>query len=556
LSLSYRGKTLLSLIDPITQAERLADAVPKQERTLYFCPSPLYGYGLDRLLSQISEDSAIIAVETDEALAALSREYLSPAILDNGRFKMAVIPRTAPASGLCALVREAWGSRRFRRLAVVRLSGGWQTAPSRYEALADALREEIAGEWGNALTLTRLGRRFTANAIRNLPLLARSAGTVESLCFGEAPVLVLGAGPSLDGLLDAFAVKSGGAGGLFRPEERSFRIVCVDTALKSLYARGIKPDLAVALESQHWNLRDFTGLGAWKLPLAMDLSALPSAAEALGGDVRFFFTPWTPLRLFSRLNAAKLLPPEIPPLGSVGLSAVALALRLGSGPVFTGALDFSFTIDRFHARSTPGHLESLRLSTRLRPIIGGTAFRTGVSAATGKDGTPVLTNPALKHYRRLFEREFGGAPGAANGNRLRDIAGSGLPLGIETLPLEAARELLAGTGHGVVGGPAVPVRSGAGLSGGDETAPLRMERFLRRERETLTELRRILTGETGNARLEALLDECDYLWAHFPDCAETGGRRPGAGNISFLKRVRFEIGPFLKLWDLAGRLQV
>ncbi|MDR0399710.1 MAG: hypothetical protein LBH51_02045, partial [Treponema sp.] len=52
-------------------------------------------------------------------------------------------------------------------------------------------------------------------------------------------------------------------------------------------------------------------------------------------------------------------------------------------------------------------------------------------------------------------------------------------------------------------------------------------------------------------RLETLLDECDYLWAHFPECAETGGRRPGAGDISFLRRVRFEIDPFLKLWDLA-----
>jgi hypothetical protein len=78
-----------------------------------------------------------------------------------------------------------------------------------------------------------------------------------------------------------------------------------------------------------------------------------------------------------------------------------------------------------------------------------------------------------------------------------------------------------------------------------------MEGFLRRERETLAELRGILTGRAGSARLETLLDECDYLWAHFPDCAETGGRRPGADDISFLKRVRFEIDPFLKLWDLA-----
>jgi hypothetical protein len=518
-------------------------------------------------LSQIPEDSAIIAVETDEALAALSREHLPPALTDNPRFKLALsLPNDGQAADLCAFVRGVWGSRRFRRLAVVRLSGGWQTAPARYEALADALREEIACEWENALTLTRLGRRFTANAIRNLPLLARGTGLADGPLFGEAPILVLGAGPSLDGLLDALAARPGG---LSQPEARPFRIICVDTALKSLYARGIKPDLAVALESQHWNLRDFTGLRAWKLPLAMDLSALPATAEALGGDVRLFFTRWTALRLFGRLETAGLLPPEIPPLGSVGLSAVALALRLGSGPVLTGALDFSFTIDRFHARSTPGHLESLRLSTRLRPIIGGAAFRAGVSAAVGKDGSPALTNPALKHYRRLFEREFGGAEAAANGNRLKDISGSGLRLGIETLPMEAALKLLTGTGRGVVGGAVLPARDRTapppdegvcprrgGLSPDVDAASSRLvvEEFPHRERAALTELRGILTGETGNARLDALLDECDYLWAHFPDCAETGGRRPSAGDLSFLKRVRFEIDPFLKLWNLASTL--
>jgi hypothetical protein len=254
-----------------------------------------------------------------------------------------------------------------------------------------------------------------------------------------------------------------------------------------------------------------------------------------------------------RLKAAGFLPPELPPLGSVGLSAAALALGLGSGPVLAGALDFSFTIDRFHARSTPGHLESLRLSTRLRPLIRGAAFRAAVSAAVGKNGEPVLTDSSLKRYRRLFEREFGPGAPLNPGGRLRDIAGSGLDLGLEILPPEAALELLlAGAGTGGAEKAAVSCGN-AGRAARDSagTARERMENFLRRERETLAELREILTGRAGSERLEFLLDECDYLWAHFPDCAETGGRRPVAGDISFLKRVRFEIDPFLKLWDWA-----
>jgi hypothetical protein len=171
----------------------------------------------------------------------------------------------------------------------------------------------------------------------------------------------------------------------------------------------------------------------------------------------------------------------------------------------------------------------------------------------GKNGEPVLTDTALKRYRRLFQREF--APGAPlnPGGRLRDITGSGLYLGVETLLPKAALELL-------LAGPGKSGAEKAAVSGGDTgcaardgagTARQRMENFLRRERETLVELRSILMGRAESGRLEFLLDECDYLWAHFPDCAETSGRRPGTDDISFLKRVRFETDPFLKLWDWA-----
>jgi hypothetical protein len=60
--------------------------------------------------------------------------------------------------------------------------------------------------------------------------------------------------------------------------------------------------------------------------------------------------------------------------------------------------------------------------------------------------------------------------------------------------------------------------------------------------------------------LDTLIAECDYLWAHFPDYAASDCR-PGraeleAGSpsaISVLKRLRVEIDPFLKLWEMTLR---
>jgi hypothetical protein len=540
-SVSYKGKTLLSTRDPVALAESAVAAVPKlRGPTLYFCPSPLYGYGLRLLLESISADSAVLCVEADQNLLDLSSETIDSSILANPRFLLA---RTADGAALAMLVRKTWGSRRFRRVEQLRLGGGWQLSPALYDALADILRREIALDWGNAMTLTKLGRRYTWNALQNLALVPRSP-PLAALGFGAAPALVLGAGPSLDSFLDGLTERFGDLSG--DGAGRLFKIICVDTVLSSLYARRIKPDLAVALESQHWNLRDFIGLGGWEIPVAMDLSAQRATAEMLGGHPRLFFTPWTRLRFFSRLKAAGLLPEEFPPLGSVGLSAVAIACRLTAGPVIVAGIDFSFTLDLTHTRSAPAHLDKLRRQTRfLSPIDPEGAFRKGCCAALSKTGERVRSNHAMKNYRDLFQREF-----AAPGARIRDVAGSGLSLGLATLSLEAACAVLAGaslnTGSGDNGAAAT-------AAAGNTTQPL--SAFAEAELAGLKRLRGILAGEIagGAGQLGALLDCHDYLWAHFPDCAGADGRRPETTDPGFLKRVRAEIDPVITIFEGWGQ---
>jgi hypothetical protein len=540
-SVCYRGKTLLSTVDPAGQAERTADAAPLGDSTLYFCPSPLFGYGLSRLLERIEAggfDSAILCVEADRELLALSLDEGRglaggggfPALLSHPRLSLLGVAGAGPEPGenaeqgaerICDFARRRWGSRRFRRLELLRLSGAWRLYPELYAALAEALRAGIATDWANAMTLIKLGRRYIRNFIRNLACVPRTL-PISCLSFGTAPVLVLGAGPTLDGFLDILEVKDG----------RPFRIVCVDTVIPSLRARRIRPDLVVALESQHWNLRDFIGARGWGAALAMDLSALPATARILGGPCYTFFTPWTEMAFFRRLEAAGLLPERFPPLGSVGLSAVAAALKLGRGPVILCGLDFSFTLDSYHARSTPGHREKLRGQNRFKPPLNQAAAFRGF-AVLSKSGRPLRSDPAMRNYRDLFEREF------AAETRLRDIEGAGLPLGVPSLsPGDAAAILWAG-----------------GTEKPAELKPVRgraagLPDFIEKEREALEKLRDILQGRWGAAReeLEGLLDFCDYLWAHFPECAASG-RRPPTGDLVFLKRVMTEIEPFMGLMD-------
>jgi hypothetical protein len=542
----YKGKTLLSGIDPAGRAERTAEAVQLRDRTLYFCPSPLYGYGLERLLARLKAEaphSALLCIEADNGLYDLSLDNFSPSLLADSRLRLTDI---GESRGLCAFTRQAWGARYFRRVETLRLTGGWQLFPELYDSLAETLRREIAVDWGNALTLAKLGRRYIRNALRNLALIPRCP-PIARASLGDAPVLVLGAGPSLDALLDGLSRHFGED--LQKRETRPFRIICVDTCLPALRERNISPDLAVILESQHWNLRDFIGSLGWDVPSAMDLSALPAAGRVLSGGLFLFMTPWTTLRIFSRLKEAGLLPAAILPLGSVGLSAVELARRLGRGKIIVGGVDFSFTLDAYHARSTPGHQDKLRRHNRFLSILNaGIAFGPAAFSAASKSGLPVRSEPVMRNYRNLFERELAVDP------RLFDVAGSGLPLGLRTLAMEEAFGLLkTGTpeNHGQNRAARAPADT--------QMSAEKLKVFIQSEKNRLTEMRQILSGETAAApeRIDSLVDECDYLWAHFPDYAGADGRRPEAREIaagtpaalSFLRRIRTEIDPALALFE-------
>ncbi|MCL2765918.1 MAG: DUF115 domain-containing protein [Treponema sp.] len=517
------GKTLLSGIDPVRRAEKIADSVSVTDRTLYFCPSPIYGYGLSHFLSRLETEapnSAVLCIEADSELYDLSIKSIDSS-LSSG--KMLRITNICEDSKLYAFVRDTWGAMAFRRIETIRFTGGFQLFPQLYDSLCETLRREIATEWSNAIILAKLGRLYIRNFLRNIALTEKFP-SVSNLSFGRTPVLVLGAGPSLDETLDALIRDFGGS-----HDKRPFKIVCVDTCLGLLKDRKIIPDLTVILESQHWNLGDFTGCRGWNVPAAIDLSSLPASAQVLCGQGFLFFTPWTNLRIFERLKKLKLLPAIIPPLGSVGLTAVELARRLTCANIICAGIDFSFTQDKYHARSTPGHRSKLNLQTRLQGFANTAAFSTGVFETVSKSGFSVKSSVVMRNYRNLFENEFGGD------TRIFDIEGTGLPLGVKTLTMNEAMKMLKGD--------EIEFHAEKHRESNIECSE-NIFTFYKEERERLEELRNMLTGDKqmDRKRLNVLIDECDYLWAHFPDSA-----RADYSDISFLKRMRAEIDPMLKL---------
>ena len=530
------GITLLSPHDPVRRCEKTADGIEIKDRTLYFCPSPLYGWGLSLFLSRLEKEnssSCVLCIEADPELYEISIKNIDAGVAKNNRFR---ITNVTQAGRLRAFVRSSWGARAFRRVEVIRLTGGWRLFSGLYESLCETLRSGIASDWSNAMTLTKLGRLYVRNALRNLSLIPQFTPVTE-LSFGVSPVLVAGAGPSLDETLESLAARFGKDRLL--PENRPFKIICADTCLGALKDRGIKPDLVVILESQHWNLNDFTGIKGWEVTAAADLSALPASARMLGGKNFLFMTPWTDLQFFKRLNNAGLLPACIPPLGSVGLAAVEIAKRTTGGNIILCGLDFSFTASKYHARGTPGHRSALNTQSRFKRIMNNAAYGDHAYKAVSKSGAGVYSDPAMRRYRDLFEQEFGGS------ERIFDIGGSGLSLGVKTLSITEALNMLALNKKNTE-----EIERKTAHTNTEEKKQI-LSSFIKNEKEMLAELRSILKGETAacKERVSYLIDECDYLWAHFPDYA--GGLKPDSENLSFLKRISAELDPMLRCLNCA-----
>ena len=187
--------------------------------------------------------------------------------------------------------------------------------------------------------------------------------------------------------------------------------------------------------------------------------------------------------------------------------------------------------------------ESNRLSPAGNP---SGAFKAGAFFIEGKTGSQAACDPALKSYAELFSARY------KNTENLYDLSPSGIDLALPRISeADACRLMEAFSARTNRREPAA--REGetsytAGKKSEKENASRRgkiraISAFYEEEKKRLHTLRAALTGEKPleEADLKALLEECSYLYVHFPDA-----RHGAVLSQSFLNRVRSEIDFFLK----------
>jgi hypothetical protein len=507
-TLHWRGLDFYPRTDPVEYARRKARVFSPRHQSLYFVPSLGLGHGLPELLDGLPQDCAVLCVEVYQEVVKVAAARGIP------RDPRLVVVRTEDPEAAVAALRKM-GTGRFRRVLEAPLCAGYRLAPQVYARIRRRLEQEVMRFWQNRLTLIAMGSLQVRNIVANLPLLRESWDF--SALSTSLPVVVAGAGPSLESSLPLLA----------RHRDR-FALVAVDTALPSLLAAGMAPDVVVALEAQAVNNKDFIaeGMEGAETVLAGDLSVHPSAARLFAGRLCFFSSEFAPLRLWARLEGCGLRPQPFPALGSVGVAAAHAALRITTESVFLTGLDLSFPGAKTHANGSPHVLGMLAGSTRFDPV-GQASYRAiagrRLLRLSDKYGRPILTDRVLSSYRDSLAEEVSDSTG-----RVFDCGETGLALGVSVVPADRLEELLQGF---PADAPRLRIDRKRRFDGA------RLAGFVRAELVLLEQVAqaaaRAVDSPGAEEPLGALLADADYTWTHFSDVPDLS-----APDRGFIARAR------------------
>lgn len=537
-SVIYKNRSLYSKYNPASAALRTVQSLNILSQTLVICYSPVLGYGLQELVQKTENSSFILLIENDPVLFEFSKPYIEEILAPYNaaqKEQKAFYCFVQNDKNLFELFANKTipDFSNFRRCLPVELSGGAKLNQPFYQNLTALCDDAVNRFWRNRITLVKMGRLYARNLLKNLskvpfssPLAAKSI---------SRPILVCASGPSIDYIIEQI-----------KGAAEFFYIIAVDNAFLPLLKNGIIPDAVIAVESQLANEKAFLGTAQSGIKIIGDLTSRPHILSIPGGSFSFFLSEYENCRYIKRIISQELFPfPVIKPLGSVGLSAVEIALILRASPalpVFFAGLDFSYTPNKSHCKESVFHRNKLNGHNRLNPIENSPhCFGANSFYIQGKNGV-FITEPALASYGQTFAQRY------SKVQNLFDVS----PVGMDTNCAKCSVEQMAE--YGKLFAAENPQLQAENLQSRiaaknipDKELFDRIKRFYIEEIERLEELRQLLINGGDTNRMLTLIEEREYLFLHFAD----GYKPVTAGNTSMLKRIRSEIDFFIKDLTLA-----
>ena len=395
-----RGCQLASKRRPREEAERLASRVNIERAAVIVVNGFAMGHHVRAILARAKSSALVIVYEPDVALlrAVLERQDHSAWLWDP------LLRFVTDASDVTALGKMLEGAEGLVSLGMEILDH----PPSEKRLgdgpaiLAKNLAEVVRSIRTNVITTLSQADVTIRNQLMNLDryVTAEGIAPLHGACAGR-PGIVISAGPSIRRNIHL----------LEQPWVRDTMVlVAVQTMLKPLLERGIRPHFVTALDYHEISTRFYEGL------TADDVEGVTLIAEAKGNAAILDAWPGA-LRCPADTFLDELLGTDaadrgkIDPGATVAHLAYYVARYVGCDPVMLVGQDLGFTDGQYYGPKAAIHTvwgSELGEFCTLETLEWQRIKRMGSKLITATDhlGRPVFTDEQMQTYRLHFEREF------------------------------------------------------------------------------------------------------------------------------------------------------
>jgi hypothetical protein len=395
------ARQLASRRAPIDEARRLADTVDVAEAAGIDVLGFGAGHHVRALAAKLSHTGVIICFEPDLALLRAVFEHIDfVPMMKATNFLLLTSPDDL--AEVSASIRGVEGILAVGVKILAHPPSKQRLGPAA-DRFGDLFTKVMRSVRTTVVTTLVQSEVTLRNLLMNVDHYA-TAGSISELkdsCKGR-PAIVVSAGPSLRRNLDLLA----------KPGVRDrFVIVAVQTVLKQMLARGIRPHFVTALDYHEISRRFYEGLTAEDvagITLVAEPKANPAILEAFPGAIRCPADEF----LDTLLGPALARPMgQLTQGATVAHLAYYLARHLGADPVILIGQDLGFTDGQYYPAGAAIHQT---WSGELNPFRTLEVFewerivrnRRHLMKATDTLGRPIYTDEQMSTYLVQFERDF------------------------------------------------------------------------------------------------------------------------------------------------------
>lgn len=412
------ARALCSRKRPLAEAEAFADSIDLASRGVYVIAGFGMGYHVRELLQRVGSagvtGGVVLVYEPDvELLRTALENQPEPQWLASKHLRIVTDPDDAAAlsqalhlcEGFVAINPSGRVDLSHRLEPIRHLPSRAHVDPTldRFQRTLDGVVEALLM---TVITTLNVARTTIRNLAQNVDIYASGPGicALENALKGR-PAIVVSAGPSLRRNIDL----------LNTPSVRDrVCIVAVQTVLKTLLAKGIRPHFVTALDYSEINRRFYEGLAPAEvqgITLVVEPKVNPAVTSAwtrLGGRILCVGDRTLDLLLGSELAQPNV---ALKPGATVAHLAHTLARHMGCDPVALVGQDLGFTDGQYYAAGASIHniwgcelneFKSLELMEFQRIARMGTHLR----SAEDHLGRPMRTDVQMLSYLRQFEQDF------------------------------------------------------------------------------------------------------------------------------------------------------